>query len=299
MTSENEFYEEILYEDSSPEEILTWETRKEDDVLNPLCDPVFKSMFTKNTDEARSALKGFLSAIFNRNVTDIQLTTPELPKESYTDKDSKFDLSCLFEGESEYAEIEMQGRNENHAYDKRAEYYAAHLLNHNTREGDSWDKVPKVYQISVLNFVYDKDDENGFSWYTMRKNNGGILSDRMNIIFIELIKIIPPKIKELLKKQLRKPNINIDSELKTLVNNLTALEKWCIFLSYRRNKYFQNLIHIVTEQEEIIMNAEASLSRISKDEVEWVRQRAYYDYMSNMASAEYNGGKKRKDDGKD
>ena len=79
--------------------------------------------------------------------------------------------------------------------------------------------------------------------------------------------MIPPKIKELLKKQLRKPNINIDSELKTLVNNLTALERWCIFLSYRRNKYFQNLIHLVTDEEESIMNAEATLSRISKDEV--------------------------------
>ena len=41
------------------------------------------------------------------------------------------------------------------------------------------------------------------------------------------------------------------------------------------------------------MNAEATLSRISKDEVEWVRQRAYYDYMSNMASAKYNGRKEK------
>jgi hypothetical protein len=37
------------------------------------------------------------------------------------------------------------------------------------------------------------------------------------------------------------------------------------------------------------MNAETTLSRISKDEVEWVRQRAYYDYMSNMASAKDHG----------
>ncbi len=43
MTLEKKLYEETLFDEiTSYEEIPTWETRKEDDVLNPLCDPVFK-----------------------------------------------------------------------------------------------------------------------------------------------------------------------------------------------------------------------------------------------------------------
>ena len=93
--------------------------------------------------------------------------------------------------------------------------------------------------------------------------------------------MIPPKIKELLRKQLRNPIINIDSELKTLVNNLTALERWCIFLSYRSNSQLQNLIKLVTVEEESIkeiaqkmktngieINIIANCTGLSKEEIE-------------------------------
>ena len=227
--------------DEAYEKIPTWETRKEDDVLDPCCDPVFKSMFTNNSDEARAALKGFLSAIFNRKIKKIRLTPTELAKESVSDKDSFFDVSCLFDGENEYVEIEMQGRNDDDAFDRRAEYYAAHLLNHNTKKGGLWQNVPIVYQISVLNFIYDKADTGGFSWYSMKKKNGGELSGRLNVIFIELRKMIPPQIRELLELQLKlvKDEVSKDNkpieleklnrELKARINKLTALEKWCIF----------------------------------------------------------------------
>ncbi len=280
------------------DEIPTWETRNEDDVLDPCCDPVFKSMFTNNSDEARAALKGFLSAIFDRKVKKIRLTATELPKEAVSDKDSFFDVSCLFEGENEYVEIEMQGRNDDDAFDRRAEYYAAHLLNHNTKKGTLWREVPKVYQISVLNFIYDKVDNDGFSWYSMRKKNGRVLAERLNVIFIELKKMIPPQIMELLELQLKllrneDPKVNnpeelskLNEELKVRINKLTALEKWCIFLSYRSNSQLQNLIKLVTVEEESIMDADVVLSEISQDELEWRRQRAYYDNISRIASAE-------------
>ena len=284
--------------DEAYEKIPTWETRREDDVLDPCCDPVFKSMFTNNSDEARTALKGFLSAIFNRKVKKIRLTPTELAKEAVSDKDSFFDVSCLFDGENEYVEIEMQGRNDDDAFDRRAEYYAAHLLNHNTKKGGLWQEVPTVYQISVLNFIYDKSDSGGFSWYLMRKKNGGVLAERLNVIFIELKKMIPPQIMELLELQLKliKNEDSIDNnsieleklnrELKARINKLTALEKWCIFLSYRSNSQLQNLVKLVTLEEESIMDADVVLSEISQDELEWRRQRAYYDNISRIASAE-------------
>ena len=42
-------------------------------LLNPCADPIFKALFTNNSDEARGALKSFLSSILNSDVTDIKM----------------------------------------------------------------------------------------------------------------------------------------------------------------------------------------------------------------------------------
>ena len=127
----------------------------------------------------------------------------------------------------------------------------------------------------------------------MKKKNGGELSGRLNVIFIELRKMIPPQIRELLELQLKlvKDEVSKDNkpieleklnrELKARINKLTALEKWCIFLSYRSNSQLQNLIKLVTVEEESIkeiaqkmktngieINIIANCTGLSKEEIE-------------------------------
>ena len=99
-------------------------------LLNPRCDPIFKTLFTHNSEESNYALKCFLSAVLGRKIAEVTLQPTELPKESSTDKDALFDVSCRFADSEEYFDVEMQGRNSYDSYDNRAEYYAAHLLNH-------------------------------------------------------------------------------------------------------------------------------------------------------------------------
>ena len=98
-----------------------------------------------------------------------------------------YDISIEFDN-GEISDIEMQAFKQDFDYEIRAEIQAARLLNNNAKKGDDWNS-PKVYQISILNFHYGKDDNNELAWYTMKDESGKRLSDRQNIIFIDLKQI--------------------------------------------------------------------------------------------------------------
>ena len=225
-----------------------------DALLNPRCDAIFKTLFTHNSKEGRLALKSFLEAVFNAEVTNIQLVQNELPIESEHDKQSIFDITCMLNG-TDAVNIEIQGINVDNSYDKRAEYQVAHLLNHTIKKGDDWVDMPKAFQISVLNFIYDKETAAGISVYTMKTELGHTLSNRMAIIFIEL-----PKYKDENKSYNRS------------IKNLTAVEKWCKFLLYADDGTRQNLVNNLCKSDGGIMAASGILAQISQDDVNWVRQ---------------------------
>lgn len=101
-------------------------------------------------------------------------------------------------------------------------------MNNNAKKGDNWDS-PKVYQISILNFHYRKDDNKILSWYTMKNESGQGLSDRQNIIFIDL-------------KTIRK-------KLGTPIDELTPVEKWGLFFSYVDNEEYADYISELVRSE--------------------------------------------------
>lgn len=59
----------------------------------------------------------------------------------------------------------MQSRNSHSDYGKRAEYHVAHLLNHYTYKRLSWQELPLVFQVSILNFIFDDDESECINWY--------------------------------------------------------------------------------------------------------------------------------------
>ena len=89
----------------------------------------------------------------------------------------------------------MQAFNQEYDYGKRAEYQVSRLETTYLKKGDTWEKAPKVYQITVLDFIYSKIDENNaetkkpVSRYSMRTKDGRELSNALNVIFIELPKV--------------------------------------------------------------------------------------------------------------
>ncbi len=229
-----------------------------DALLNPRLDPIFKSLFTQRSEDSQKALESFLSAIFGKTVTNVEVDKNEIPIESEKDKQAIFDVTCRIDEENKILNIEMQGINSHNSFDNRSEYHVAHLLNHFVKRGTDWDDVPQAFMISVLNFTYDKTEDEPILAYEMRLKNGKKLkSARMNIIFIEL-----PKIADLPDEPIEK---------------LTHGQRWGKFFLYADCKDKIEYIQKLVQSEEGLMYAQNALSSISQSDAEWRRERDFID----------------------
>ena len=229
-----------------------------DALLNPRLDPIFKSLFTQNTEDSRKALASFLSAILEKEVTSVEIDKNEIPIESEKDKQAIFDVTCRIDEENKILNIEIQGINSHGSFDNRSEYHVAHLLNHFVKRGTDWDDVPQAFMISVLNFTYDNSVDKAILAYEMRLENGKKLnSARMNIIFIELTKIA-----------------SLPDEP---VEKLTHGQRWGKFFLYADRKDKVQYIKKLTKAEEGLMYAQNALDSISQSDAEWRRERDFID----------------------
>ena len=187
-------------------------------LLSPLYDSTFKGIFTQETEDSNLALQAFVSAVLGRTVKNVILKPNEPSKDSTDQIGMTYDISIEF-GNGELSDIEMQAWKESYDYGMRAEIQAARLLNNNSKKGTDW-YSPKVYQISSPNFHYGKDDNKEMTWYTLKDESGDRLTDRQNIIFIDL-------------KTIRE-------KLGTPIKDLTPVEKWGLFFSYVDNEEYRN-----------------------------------------------------------
>ena len=64
-----------------------------------------------------------------------------------------------------------------------------YLYNHYVYKGMDWKEAPQAFQISVLNFIFDKDEKDCISHYLMKNQNGRVIANMLNVIFMELPKI--------------------------------------------------------------------------------------------------------------
>lgn len=150
------------------------------------------------------------------------------------------------------------------------------LLTNNAKKGNrkekEW-KAPKVYQISILNFHYKESDNETLTWYTLQSDSGKKLTDRQNVIFIDL-----PKIRE---------------KLGTPVEKLSHIERWGMFFSYVDDECQKEYIDEILKQEEGIMAAERIVKTMSKANDNWYAQNSRYiaecDYNTSMSNARQEG----------
>lgn len=227
-------------------------------LLNPCADPIFKIMFTDESSEAHEALTCFLTDIIGKKVTDVVLQPNELSGESISDKQSEFDINCKIQGK--IVNIEMQGRNEKDGYGKRTEYHVAHLLNHYTPKGMEWMDIPQVYQISVLNFVFDKETEGVLNHYMLRNSAGCTVSETLNVIFLELPKVV---------------------DLPDDVNLLTVPQMWGKFFLYGSVPEKQDFIELLAAKNRGIEMAVTVLKNVSQDELNWYHESRYWMQVSD------------------
>ena len=227
-------------------------------LLNPCADPIFKTLFTDESEEAHQALTCFLCDILEREVTDVVLQPNELSGETDEDKQTEFDINCKIDGK--FANIEMQGKSKKSDYGRRAEYHAAHLLNHYTPKKTDWDKVPQVFQISVMNFYFDRKSQESISHYVMRNKEGRTVSNTLNIIFMEL-----PKIRKL------------DDD----ISRLTKAQMWGKFFLYAHKPKRANYVQQLIQANGGIKMAFTVLKNISQDELNWQKETHYWMRISD------------------
>ncbi len=235
-------------------------------LLNPRCDASFKALFTQETKESNAALRDFISALIGKEVRKMAFVPNEPPVDDIRQKQMSFDVSVVF-NDGERADLEMQAWHQDYDFAVRAESMVARLLSVSTKKGNFW-RVPKVYQISVLDFHHDKDDKSPLEWYTMQKDDNGKLSDRLNVMFFDLVKI-----KELFG---RPPE------------ELSKLEKWGLFLSYADDESKRDYIDCLIKSEEGIMNADTALNTISQDDINWARENSIFIAERDRATVLYN-----------
>ena len=130
-----------------------------------------------------------------------------------------------------------------------------------------------VYQISSLNFHYRKDDNKEMAWYTMKDEAGDRLTDRQNIIFIDLM--------------------TIRKKLGTPIKELTPVEKWGLFFSYVDDDKYADYISELVRSEKGIMAAENVVKYMSEADDNWFVQNSRFiaerDKNTQIHNAEKRG----------
>ena len=78
-------------------------------LLNPMCDPIFKGIFTQERKESDVALNDFISTMIGRKVVGLQRKENEPAVETLSQMRMSFDVSVSFD-DGECADIECQCR---------------------------------------------------------------------------------------------------------------------------------------------------------------------------------------------
>ena len=168
--------------------------------------------------------------------------------------------------------LSIRQRYTHHVLGVRAEIQAARLLVNNAKKGNNWEAA-KIYQISVLNFHYEKDDKQEMTWYTMQSCGGKRLKDKLNIIFIDLV--------------------SIRKKFGTPINELTPVEKWGLFFSYIDNEKKIKYVNDLVKTEEGLMAANSIIRYMSQEDANWFTQNSIDIYERDrntiLANAEKRG----------
>jgi len=245
--------------------------------LSILDDGVFKAMLTANSEESREALKSLLSACTHREVRAVKVINNELNPPHLDAKSARLDVHVTF-NDGEIADLEMQVKKTGDDLKTRAEAYTAMLLSSQTKKGNLYKEVRRVYQIFFLNCVLFPNSAKlprRYSYYEEEEHDR--LSNVTEIIFYEFPKL-ERKVQELLES---------GGNYKTLSEEV----KWCIFMRYRHEKNAVSLINELCREEEGIMFAEKALTKVSRDYRKYARNMAIIKNSMDYASDTYYKGK--------
>jgi len=240
---------------------------KDMELLSPTDDRIFKVLLTH--PNAKQVLMDIISTVIEQKVTDVQIRNIELPVTYIDEKEQRFDVNCTIDGEDQ-VDVEMH-------CEKRVEigvkftnfinkytYYLTDLHSSQLSKGVKYKDLKRTYQITFSKHSVFRKRPGYISWFTLRTIDGYQLTDQINMIIIELDK---------LENALKKP-----------VEELTAQEKWSLFLNFASNPMHRNIINDIIKDKEEIGMAAAILQEISQDEREKAIARSRRMYETDRES---------------
>lgn len=161
-------------------------------------DVIFKSFFGRKENEY--ALKDFLEGILEVKINSLKVKTDvELPKVELLDKYGVLDILAILD-DGTLVNIEMQNANE-HNIEKRICYYSSRMVVDSISESENYNKIPKIEQITILDYNLTNLEE--FCTRTIRvaKNNRNVeLINIVGMTIIELPKFLKNKDKDFKNK---------------------------------------------------------------------------------------------------
>ena len=251
------------------------------DILPASDDRVFKLLLT--SPEAKPGLIKLIASVIKRNVLDVTVHSNELPVTDTKEKAERFDVNCKIDDGSQI-NLEMQASRmkediggEHRNLKGKSIYYLCDLHSSQPSKGEKrYDRLARTYQVTFCSYtIFPKRDEYVNSYSVRHDVDNELLSDAIQMVFIELSKL--------------------DEVIKKPVEEMTDLEKWSIFFQYAQDPSYREIVNKIIQSEEVLTVASELLMSISQNEQERAifrsRRKFQTDYDSDMATSKDNGKK--------
>ena len=232
---------------------------KENNVLKPTNDYIFKRLFSKKGNE--DILKDLLEGILEIKINQVEVMQEvELERINIKDKIGIVDIKAIVD-EKTTVDIEMQIKNEYNMIERTLFYWAG-LYYTGLKSRDKYKENNKVITINLLRFNIFKEPNYHIVGKIKEKESNKILTDKLEVHFIELPKF-----------------------LKTNEGGSKKLRQWLEFICYEREEG----VKMAVKENKKIAKAEQEWEYLKGDEavkrMAFLREKWERDWISNIEGA--------------
>ncbi|MDR2105082.1 MAG: Rpn family recombination-promoting nuclease/putative transposase [Deferribacteraceae bacterium] len=252
-------------------------------ILPPTDDLVFKTILMH--PDTRDSLKDIITSFTGITVKEVALVNTELPKGDVFEKMERLDVNCATDS-GDQVNVEMQtaavegdsALNEHKGLKTRFIYNLCDLHSSQRGKGIDYKDMVRSYQLTFCGFPVFAGRDAPFNWFKLRSEDGFLLSEDINIGFVDLTK---------LGEILRKP-----------VRAMNGAEGWSVFIKYADNPNYEGLIESITAARREIKMANEVLVHISQDEHERAKFRSRRKFLADWDHSMIVSRKEGKAEGK-
>ena len=245
-------------------------------------DYIFKKVFAK--DENNGELKDLLEAILEMKIEKVEVKNPELPKDALDEKLSILDIKAQI-NEDTIIDIEMQVTNK-YNIGERSSLYLSKLVAGQLSASQEYKKLKKAISINILNFNYF--ETNTYHNVAHMKFEETREEKYVDMGYEREQQIATPK--------LEMHFIELPKFIKKNAGTNTKLEQWLWLLAGKEEK-----IKMAEKENFELSKAIEELKRMNltetEEEVYEARQKAIWDYNSQMLAAKEDGFEQGKEEG--